>query len=51
MAMPIRETPILKGKDAKHFHEHMKEAESEAIPKEHYDRARKVYDQMIRKHR
>jgi len=34
MAKPIKETPILKGKDAVNFLQNMKEAENKTIPAE-----------------
>jgi hypothetical protein len=34
MAKPIKETPILKGKDAANFFQNMKEAETKKIPAE-----------------
>ena len=33
MAMPIKETPILKGKDAVKFNEEMEKSKSEIVPK------------------
>jgi hypothetical protein len=34
MAKPIKETPVLKGKDAVNFLQNMKEAETKKIPAE-----------------
>jgi hypothetical protein len=46
MALPIKETPILKGKDAKRFIERLKEAETSRVPKADYERAQKIYTLM-----
>ena len=40
MAKPIKETPILKGKDAVKFLQNMKEAETKKIPAEEIARIR-----------
>lgn len=49
MARPIRETPILYGKNAERFMEHMKEVEnmSEEQRKANRDRARTAYESLI----
>lgn len=43
MALPIKETPVLKGKDAQRFSENMRTAESRPVPREDYERAKNVY--------
>jgi hypothetical protein len=46
MALPIRETPILRGKNARKFAENARTASSRPVPKEVYDRAQKTYSEM-----
>ncbi len=46
MALPIRETPILRGKDARRFAENARSAESRPVSKEDYERAKKTYSEM-----
>jgi len=43
MATPIKDTPVLTGKDAERFNRIMKENEPRKVPKEDYERARKAY--------
>ena len=43
MATPIKETPVLYGKDSERFLKTIKENESKKVPREDYDRAMKVY--------
>jgi hypothetical protein len=43
MAIKVRETPILSGKDARRFEEEIKHNENKKVPKEDYERAMKVY--------
>jgi len=38
MATKVKDTPILKGKDAERFNRKMREAENNAIPKKDYER-------------
>jgi hypothetical protein len=49
MSLPIKETPVLKGKDAVNFLRKMDEVDKGLHPifKEEYDRAKKVYDKCI----
>lgn len=42
MALPIKETPILKGKDAREFEKAIKENEDRKISREDYQRAKKL---------
>ena len=49
MAMPIKETPVLKGRDANRFVKRMCQAESKPVSRAEYERERKVYDQMKQK--
>ena len=39
MAIPVKETPVLKGKDARAFEEKIKQNEQRKIPTEEYERA------------
>ena len=48
MALPIKETPILTGKAAREFLRRAKKAETEAVPREEYLRAKKVYDDCVK---
>lgn len=49
MSRPIRETPILYGKDARRFEENMKRVESMSLEKRLANReeARKAYEKLI----
>ena len=49
MALPIKETPVLYGKDALRFLILKEKTDKglHAVSKEEYDRARKVYDECI----
>jgi hypothetical protein len=51
MALPIAETPILYGEDAERFTQRMREVEAGLHPvsKEDYERARKTYEDCIKK--
>ena len=49
MALPIRETPFLLGKDAKKFIKKMKEAEFNPVSKKDYERASKIYKKCKKK--
>jgi hypothetical protein len=46
MSLPIKETPVLRGKDAINFLKRMDEVDRgmHPISKKEYDRAKKVYD-------
>lgn len=46
MAMPIRETPVLTGKEARMFVERMKDAHNHPVPIEEYKRAEEIYNKM-----
>lgn len=46
MAIPIRETPILYGKDAERFLKRMKEAENNKLPKEEVERIKENYEKI-----
>lgn len=43
MSIPIKETPILRGKDAKRFVEKIRRNERESAPREEYDRMMENY--------
>lgn len=47
MALSIKETPILQGKDARRFEKALKECKK--VSKEEYDRAMKVYKKLKKK--
>jgi len=49
MALPIKETPVLRGRDANRFVRSMCDAEKNPAPIEEYERARKVYDEIKKK--
>jgi hypothetical protein len=49
MALPIRETPILRGDDARKFADNARTAAERPVPREDYDRARKTFEEMNRK--
>lgn len=49
MATPIKDTPILYGKDSDRFLKKVKENENKRVPKKDYDRAMKVYNKMIKR--
>jgi hypothetical protein len=46
MARPIKETPILIGKDAREFEKEITENETKQATKEEYERAIKALDQL-----
>jgi hypothetical protein len=46
MALPIKETPVLEGRDANRFVKRMCKAETNPAPSKEYERARKTYEQM-----
>lgn len=46
MARPIKETPILKGKDAKRFAAKIEENKRLAAPREEYDRVMANYRKL-----
>ncbi len=44
MAKPIKETPVLTGKDAARFTSIIKANESKKVPAQDYERARKAFE-------
>lgn len=46
MARPIKETPVLEGKDAQRFEAEIKRNESRKVPKEDYLRAVKTFNSI-----
>jgi hypothetical protein len=48
MATPIKDTPILSGKDSQRFLKKVKANKSKKVPKKDYKRAIKAYRQMIK---
>jgi hypothetical protein len=51
MAIPIKETPVLKGSDAVRFIEQMHKAESKPAPKKQYELAKKLYEKIQQKNK
>lgn len=54
MALPIKETPVLTGRDAVRFIKKMHEADSTPVTaqeRKEYRRARKLYDQIRKKNK
>jgi hypothetical protein len=49
MSLSIKDTPILRGKDARRFIENMNKAKDNPVSKEEYERARKIYEELIKK--
>lgn len=49
MARPIKETPILRGKDAERFTRILKENESKTVSRQEYVRASSVYGKVMAK--
>ncbi len=47
MALPIKATPDLRGKEAKSFYKRMEKRK--AVPEEDYDRAKRLYDKTREK--
>ncbi len=43
MAMPIKRTPVLRGREAREFEQRMRADEKRPVPREDYSRAQKVY--------
>lgn len=43
MARPIKETPVLTGRDARRFDEAIKNNENKKVSREHYERAAKTF--------
>lgn len=48
MARPIKDTPVLSGKDSERFLKKARENESKKVPKKDYDRAMKTYKKMAK---
>ena len=46
MALPIKETPVLEGEDAKKFIERMENASTRTVSKEEYKRAEDIYKRI-----
>jgi hypothetical protein len=49
MALPIQETPVLHGEDARRFAENAARASSEPVSKEEYNRAVETYNDIRKK--
>jgi len=50
MATAIKETRPLQGKEAKEFVRRLRENENRRIPQADYDRAKKTYDEVQKRH-
>jgi hypothetical protein len=50
MATKVKDTPILRGKDAERFNQKMKEAEKNPISKIEYERMLAVFNRVRIKH-
>ena len=48
MALPIKDTPILKGREAGKFIKKMMSASKNKVPKVDYDRAQRIYRKMVK---
>ena len=48
MARPIKDTPVLTGKDARRFEENIRANEGKKVPREQYQRALKAYNNFKR---
>jgi hypothetical protein len=46
MARPIKETPILTGKNALAFDKAMKQADNRKVPAADYQRAKSIYEKL-----
>jgi hypothetical protein len=51
MAKPIKETPILYGKDAKRFLKEIQDNESKKISNKEYRRAMTIFDKVAKKNK
>jgi hypothetical protein len=51
MALPIKDTPVLKGRDAIRFIKRMHEADSKPAPRKEFIRMKKTYDLIKQKHK
>ena len=49
MAMPIRETPVLKGKDADRFVRQIERNKDKPVSRKHYEIARNTYLKIMKK--
>ena len=49
MALPIKKTPVLTGRDAVRFIKRMHGSESKPAPRKEFNQAKKLYDMVNRK--
>ena len=49
MALPIRDTPVLHGEDARRFAEAARTAHLRPESREKYERAKKIYEELKKK--
>ena len=49
MALQIKETPVLKGQDAKKFEQNANDAYENPVPYEEYERALLLFSEMMEK--
>jgi len=48
MARPIKETPVLEGKDAERFEKNVKENEHKKVSQEEYRKAETLYNRVMK---
>ena len=46
MARPVKDTPVLTGKDARRFEQALKRNESAKVPREDYERAMRTFSRI-----
>lgn len=51
MARPIKDTPILRGKDAKRFFEEIRKNEGKKVSHKEYKRAISIYEKVKQKNK
>jgi hypothetical protein len=49
MAIPIKQTPVLKGRSGERFEQEVRKNESHPVPRSEYDRAHAVYSALKKK--
>lgn len=48
MATPIKETPVLSGKDSERFLKDIRANENKRVPRKDYDRAVRTYNKLMK---
>lgn len=46
MAQPIKETPVLTGRDARRFEQDIKKNENKRISSKEFEKAKKIFEQV-----